>query len=314
MFVPPKPRQGRARLSARRPGPLRQPAYSLGRRTNPEPGPYRPFPHGAGGPGADDHPGRRGHHPPGSNQHPAGGGLHQGVLRNQPVVPVHGPGKPAVGAHPPPPLVGPRTRRPLTGAGRLRGARRPLLPLRPDVPDRDPRRSQHRTHRRPSHLRTGQRFRLHRVPLPGREEGSGHRGDPLPTRRHGGGVRHRSSQRAPQPGQYFQKPPGTGSPVAPGRVPSGPPPSARTGCLLRRNHGDLLRTTRRSAVDGRFPKTNRLRGHCPHTLRRTRRRQPGPDGRQHAAPGRPSPTLRGALHRDRYRGARRPGRRRHAPG
>ena len=107
------PGQARAGLPPRRPGPLRQPPHPLGRRADPEPGPHRPVPHGAGRPRAHDHPGRRGHHAPDAHQHPAGRRRHQGVLRHQPALPVHGPGEPAVGPHPPPPPVGARPGRPV---------------------------------------------------------------------------------------------------------------------------------------------------------------------------------------------------------
>ena len=70
-------------------------------------------PDGAGGARAHDHPGRRGHHAPDAHQHPAGGRRHQGVLRHQPALPVHGPGEPAVGPHPPPSPVGARPRWPV---------------------------------------------------------------------------------------------------------------------------------------------------------------------------------------------------------
>ena len=72
-----------------------------------------PVPHGAGGPGAHDDPGRRGHHAPDPDQHPPRGGRHQGVLRHQPAEPVHGPEQPAVGPGPQAPPVGPRARRPV---------------------------------------------------------------------------------------------------------------------------------------------------------------------------------------------------------
>ena len=148
VLVPAAPRQRRAGLPPRRPGPLRQPAHPLGRRADPEPGAHRPVPDGAGRARAHDHPGRRGDHAPDAHQHPAGGRRHQGVLRHQPALPVHGPGEPAVGPHPPPPPVGARSRRSLPRAGRLRGPRRPLLPLRPHVPDRDARGPEHRPDRR----------------------------------------------------------------------------------------------------------------------------------------------------------------------
>ena len=79
----------------RRHRPLRQPAPAHGRRADPEPGPARPGPDGARGPGADDDPGRRGDHAADPDQHPAGRRLDQGVLRHQPAVAVHGPDQPA---------------------------------------------------------------------------------------------------------------------------------------------------------------------------------------------------------------------------
>ena len=96
VHVPAVARRRRARLPARRPGPLRQPAHPLGGRADPEPGAHRPVPDGAGGARAHDHPGRRGDHAPDAAQHPAGGRRHEGVLRHQPAVAVHGPGQPAV--------------------------------------------------------------------------------------------------------------------------------------------------------------------------------------------------------------------------
>ena len=103
----------RVELPDRRPGPLRQPPHPLGGRAHPEPGPGRAVPDGAGGPRADDHPGRRGHHPADPDQHPPGGGRDQGVLRHQPAEPVHGPEQPAVGPGPQAPAVRPRARRPV---------------------------------------------------------------------------------------------------------------------------------------------------------------------------------------------------------
>ena len=92
------PRQAGARLPARRPGPLRQPAHPLGRRADPEPGPHRPVAHGARRPRAHDHPGRRGDHAADADQHPPGRRRDQGVLRDVPAVAVHGPGEPLSGS------------------------------------------------------------------------------------------------------------------------------------------------------------------------------------------------------------------------
>ncbi len=60
--------------------------------------------------------------------------------------------------------LGPR--RPEPGAGRVRGPRHPVQPLRPHLPDRDAGRPEHRPHLVPELLRPDQRLRLHRDPLP----------------------------------------------------------------------------------------------------------------------------------------------------
>ena len=123
-------------------------------------------PHGAGRPRADDHPGRRGDHAADPDQHPPGGGGDQGVLRHVAAVAVHGPDQPAVGPDPPAPPVGARPGRSVPRARRLRGPRRALVPLRPDVPDRDAGRPEHRPDRRAVDLRPGQPVRLHRDAVP----------------------------------------------------------------------------------------------------------------------------------------------------
>ena len=90
----------------RRHRPLRQPSPAQRRRAHPEPGPYGSGPDGARRPRAHDDPGRRGDHAADPDQHPAGRRLHQGVLRHQPAVAVHGPEQPAVGSDPQAPSVG----------------------------------------------------------------------------------------------------------------------------------------------------------------------------------------------------------------
>ena len=167
----------------RRHRPLRQPPAAHGRRADPEPGPARARPDGAGRPGADDHPGRRGDHPADADQHPAGGRVHQGVLRHQPALPVHGPDQPAGRAYPQAQALRARPRRAVPRAGRLRGPRRALLALRPDVPDRDAGRPQHRPDRLAVLVRPGQRVRLRGDPVPQGEVRQGHRPDRLPDRR-----------------------------------------------------------------------------------------------------------------------------------
>ena len=64
------------------------------------------------------------------------------------------------------PPLGPRARRSDARPRRVRGARRAPHPLRPDVPDRDPGRPEHRPDLVPLDLRPGQRVRVPRDPLP----------------------------------------------------------------------------------------------------------------------------------------------------
>src|SRR5207248_1706635 len=74
----------------RRHRPLRQPSSPHGRRADPEPGAPGSGPDGARRARAHDDAGRRGHHAADADQHPAGGRLHQGVLRHEPALAVHG--------------------------------------------------------------------------------------------------------------------------------------------------------------------------------------------------------------------------------
>ena len=57
------------------------------------------------------------------------------------------------------------------------------------------------------------------------------------------------------------------------------------------------------------PEADRLGRHGADPVPRARRRQPRPDGRQHAEAGRAAGARRGAVHRHRHRGPRRPRRR-----
>ena len=74
--------------------------------------------------------------------------------------------------------------------------RRPQLPLRPHVPDRDPRRPQHRPYRLARALCARERLRLHRGAVPPRRRRQGHRPDRLDDRRRGGDPQHRPGQHA----------------------------------------------------------------------------------------------------------------------
>ena len=104
----------------RRHRPPGQPPPALRGRAAAEPVPHRLFPHGAGDPGADDHPGPGHRHPPVPDQHPARHRRHQGVLRLLPPEPVHGPDQPPGRADPQAAYVRPGPRRPVPGPGHLR--------------------------------------------------------------------------------------------------------------------------------------------------------------------------------------------------
>jgi DNA-directed RNA polymerase subunit beta len=69
----------------------------------------------------------------------------------------------------------------------------------------------------------------------------------------------------------------------------------------------------RGPAHGRLAQADRLGRRRAHPVPRARRRQPGPHGRQHAAPGGAADQGRGPLHRHRHRGHRRPRRGRHDP-
>ena len=148
----------------------------------------------------------------------------QGVLRHQPALAVHGPDQPAGRPDPQAPAVGARPRRPVPRAGRVRGPRRAPLALRPDVPDRDAGRPEHRPDRLAVLLRPGQRVRLRRDPVPQGEGRQGHRPDRLPDRGRGGPARHRPGERAAGRRRGVRRGPGAGPPQ--GR--RGRPASRRT--------------------------------------------------------------------------------------
>ena len=304
--------------------PPRQPPHPRERRADPERLPDRAPPHGAGGPGADDDPGDRQGNPERAHQHPAGLGRDEGVLRRKPALPVHGPDEPARGAHEQAATLRAGPGRALARACRLRRPRRPPQPLRPHLPDRDAGRPEHRPHRLAGDVRPDQRLRLHRdaVPQgppehrvgrpgprvvrgrrrPGRQgrrgrgpegpaalrhrcggaeapEGAGipdpprrHRRDRLSRRGRGGGAPRRPGELRPRRGRALH-----GQPRAvplPGHLPGG-----RAGP---------------DRVHGRQPQAGRLGRDGPHPVPRARRREPRPDGLEHAAPGRPAAGARGA--------------------
>ena len=156
------------------------------------------------------------------------------------------------------------------------------LALRAHVPDRDARGPEHRPDRGAGHLRPGQRVRLHRDPLP---RASSTARSPTrsctwpPTRRRSTS----SPRRTPSSTRTTASPSSACSSAAGPRAPA---------CgwarqhLLRDHERDRLRAARRGRPDGRLAEADRLGVDGAHPLRRARRRQPGPDGRQHAEAGR----------------------------
>ena len=255
--------------------------------------------------------------PDDADQHPPGRRRDQGVLRNLAAVAVHGPGQPAVGPDPPSPPVGARAGRPQPRARRLRGPRRALQPLRPDVPDRDAGGPEHRPHRcarRPSPGSTSSassRRPYRKVVKNGKVTGE----IVLHGRRRGRELRRRPGQHADQRRRHVQG-------RARARAPLARRPPASTTCARcwRRRASSAPPPTSppcrrpRSQLHGRQPEADRLGRHGADPVPRARRRQPRPDGRQHAEAGRAAGARRGAVHRHRHRGPRRSRRRRPDPG
>ena len=144
----------------------RQPPGALGGRTPGEPVPRRPAAHGARDQGAHELGRYRHGHAARPDQRQAGGRGRAGVLRFVAALAVHGPDQPAVGNHPQAPPLGAGPGRSDPRARRLRSPRRAPDPLRPDLPDRDAGRPEHRPDQLARHPRGGQQVRLHREPVP----------------------------------------------------------------------------------------------------------------------------------------------------
>ena len=324
--VPAAPAEGHR--PGRRHRQPRQPPGAGGGRAAGEPVPHRPGAHGAGDQGEDvGPPGHRLGDAPRPDQLQAGDRGGQGVLRLLAAVAVHGPDQPAVGGHPQAAAVGAGTGRPVARARRLRGPRRPRHPLRPHLPDRDPGRSQHRPHLVAGHLRPDQRLRLHREPL--QAGGDRPRPRPLP----GGQGRRRALQARPdhrprragdRQRQAQEGGQAAGGRRAPRLLPLGlgggevhHRPGQRQGARRRqpgRRPGDRPRRrrlhhrrARPGRLHGRQPQAAGLGGGGADPVPRERRRQPGADGLEHAAPGGAAPAQRGADRRHRPGGDRRPG-------
>ena len=153
--------------ASRRVRALRQPPPADRRRADPGGLPDRPLPDGARRARAPHDRGRRHDHAADDHQHPPGRRGAEGVLRLLAAVAVHGPDQLAGGADPSPPPLRAWRRRSDARARADRGARRAPDPLRPDVPDRDAGRAEHRPDRLALLLRPGVRARLRHDPLPG---------------------------------------------------------------------------------------------------------------------------------------------------
>ena len=105
----------------------------------------RSFQTGEGSPREDDNPGSGRNFPAVTDQHQTGDRSGEGILRILPAVTVHGSEQPAWRADPQETSVSPGTWRSVKRPCGIRGARRTLLPLRKNVPDRDSRGSEHRS-------------------------------------------------------------------------------------------------------------------------------------------------------------------------
>ncbi len=121
---------------------------------------------------------------------------------------VHGPDQPAGRADQQAPAVGARAGRPDARARGLRSPRRALLAVRPDVPDRDAGRPEHRPDHQPLDLRPDQRPRLHRDAVPGRQGRPGHRRDPLALGQRRRGLRGGPGQRGARRRRQVRRPAG----------------------------------------------------------------------------------------------------------
>ena len=240
----------------------------------------------------------------------------QRVLRNLPAVAVYGPGQPALGTDPPPPPFGARPGWPQSVSVPASKCATCTSPLRPDVPDRDARGPEHRPDRRsmrPTPVstrsvslsrRTGQvkngkvtgrsftctadeeeNYVVAQANAPLDEDGT------FVTRRRSCVVRPR-------------------------------PPASQTSARCSKQRSFFGATTEiwlrcrreKSRLHGRLAEADRVGRHGADPIPRARRRQPRPDGRQHAAPGRAVTAGRGAVHRDRHGKSCRPRCRRHGPG
>ena len=182
----------------------------------------------------------------------------------------------------------------LARARGVRGPRRAPEPLRPDVPDRDAGGPEHRPDRLPLHVRRASTG-----------SGSSRRRTARST---GGKVTDKI--------EYLAADDEDRHVIAQANAPidARRPLPRRPTVLVRRKGGEVdVVVARRGRLHGRLAEADRLGRDGADPVPRARRRQPRPDGRQHAAPGRPAAALRRAVHRHRRRGPRRRRRRRRGP-
>ena len=305
LHAPPGQAHGRRRvdLPDRRPGPLRQPPHPVGRRAHPEPGPRGPVPDGAGRARADDHPGRRGHHAPDPDQHPPGGRRRQGVLRHQPAV--------SQFMDQNNPLSGLAHKRRLSalGPGGL-SRERAGFEVRDVHTSHYGRMCPIETPEGPNIGLIGSLATYARVneygfiETPYRKVVNGQVTDEIMYLAADEEEEHviaQASAALDAKGRFTEEkvlvrrgPQGTGVRVGAGHH------------LVRHDLRDRLRAPGRGRPHGRLAEADRVGLDRPDPLRRARRRQPGPDGRQHAEAGGAAGRPRGPLHRHRRRGPCRP--------
>ena len=159
----------------------------------------------------------------------------------------------------------------------LRGPRRAHLALRPDLPDRDPRGDQHRPDQLAGHLRRRRRVRLPRHPLPRDQARPAHREGRLDAADEESEA-YLAPADAPTDDARQAQGPQRHRPL-PDRLPHHP---RRAGPV----HGHLAQ-----ADGGGLGRAD--------PVPRARRRQPGADGLEHAAPGGAAPGGRAADRRHR---------------
>ena len=240
-----------------------------------------------------------------------------------PAVAVHGPDEPAGRAHVQATPVGPGPGRPVPRARRVRRPRRPPQPLRPHLPDRDAGRPEHRPDRLARHVRADQRLRLHRDALPqgqadrrprrpaAARAARRARTSPARTARSSSRRASRSTRPPPRSWRARRRSRSRVRPVVTDEIDYLPADeeeehARRAGERAARRRGPLHGRARAEPlpghlpggapgpdrVHGRQPQAGRVRRDGADPVPRARRRQPRPDGLEHAAPGRAAPRAR----------------------